>query len=148
MKPWLRFLCLSAAILASCDAGPKSSSGFRLPEGDVQAGQACFVQLGCVRCHSVAGVTFEPAVSEREVNVPLGGKVYKVRTYGELVTAIINPSYELAPGQDPETVSHEGQSLMADHNDEMSVKQLIDLVAFIQSKYIEYLPHDYDPYFP
>jgi hypothetical protein len=71
-----------------------------------------------------------------------------VRNYGQLVTALVNPSHEVAKGYPPEVVAPGGVSLMADANDVMTVQQLIDLVAFLQSKYEKYLPEDYEPYFP
>ena len=54
----------------------------------------------------------EPAV-EREGDIHLGGKVYRVRTYGELVTAVIHPSHDIAKGYDEEeVVSATGESLL------------------------------------
>ena len=141
-------LALVPLILMGCDPGPKSPRGFRLPDGDAEVGQAVFQQLGCVGCHSVEGTEFEDTASERIIDVRLGGKVLRVRTYGELVTAIINPSHDLARGYETEAISSAGKSLMADYNASMTVQQLIDVVSFLQSKYQEYLPDDYDPYFP
>ena len=77
----------------------------------------------------------------------LGGKVLRVKSYGELVTAIINPSHDLAKGQPTEKVSKEGKSLMTNFNDVMKVSQMIDLVAFLQSHY-EKLEPDYKSYYP
>lgn len=67
--------------------------------------------------------------------VILGGEVRKVRTYGQLVTAVINPSHDLATGYPKDLVQEEGASRMTDFNDVMTVQQLIDLVAFLQSRY-------------
>ncbi len=141
-------LWLAPVVLLGCDPGPKSSHGFRLPDGDVSAGATVFVQLGCVRCHTVEGSEFPEGELGDEVQVRLGGKVLRVRSYGELVTAIIHPSHDLAKGYPTEAVSRDGESLMTNFNDRMTVEQLIDLVAFLQSTYMEYLPDDFDPYFP
>ena len=71
-----------------------------------------------------------------------------MRSYGQLVTAVIHPSHDIAKGYDEaEVVSASGESLMSNFNETMTVQQLIDLVAFLQSTYIEY-QRDYDPYFP
>jgi hypothetical protein len=77
--------------------------------------------------------------------VTLGGEVTRVKTYGELVTSIINPSHRLAQGYPTEEVSAAGESLMALAylNDVMTVQQLIDLVAFLQARY-EVRPPAYD----
>jgi len=79
--------------------------------------------------------------------VTLGGQVTRVRTYGELVTSIINPSHRLAPGYPIEDISRVGESLMALAylNEVMTVQQLVDLVAFLQTRY-EVIPPEYDPY--
>ncbi len=141
-------VCLAALFAVGCSSDPTSPRGFRLPDGTVDAGRAVFVQLDCVACHSVEGTEFPEVTSERSLEVRLGGKVNRVRTYGELVTAIINPSHDLAKGYAKEDVSRDGESLMADFNLTLTVQQLIDLVAFLQSTYVQYLPDYYDPYFP
>lgn len=145
---WMSLCCLAPLFLVGCDTGPKSPRGFSLPDGDVTAGQTVFVELDCVGCHTVKGTELGAPAGGRAIEVELGGKVHRVRTYGELVTAIIHPSHDLAKGYDPAEVSRDGESLMSSKNDVMTVQQLIDLVAFLQSTYEEYLPKDYDPYFP
>ena len=139
-------LWLAPLVLVSCAPGPRSAHGFSLPDGDMASGQIVFTQLGCVGCHSVEGVEFDE--SPGAIDVRLGGKVLRVRTYGELVTAVINPSHDIAEGYPTEAVSRDGASLMADYTETMTVRQLTDLVAFLQSTYREYLPDEYDPYFP
>lgn len=143
---WKILLSLAPLVLLGCDSGPKSPRGFRLPDGDPEAGKLVFVELGCVSCHTVEGA--ELPDSSGAIDVRLGGKVLRVRTYGELVTAIIHPSHDLAKGYPVEAISDEGRSKMANFNHQMTVQQLIDLVAFLQASYVEYLPDDYDPYFP
>ena len=124
-----------ALILMACETGPKSASGFRLPDGDIQKGKAVFLELKCHACHTVNGVDLPKTEGAAPVMVRLGGEVYKVRTYGELVTAIIHPSYELASGYNPELIQVNGQSRMPNYNTQMTVQQMIDLVAFLQSRY-------------
>jgi sulfur-oxidizing protein SoxX len=131
MRKSIAFLpCLVA--LAAC--GPESPSGFRLPDGDAAAGRQAFVDLRCYACHEVAGVVVEHL--EPIAQVELGGKTTYVKTYGELVTSIINPSHKIAPPYRESGVP-EGQSLMtyAYLNEAMTVQQLVDLVAFLQPTY-------------
>jgi len=135
------------ALMAACGLqDPKSSTGFRLPDGDVQAGRTAFVQLRCHVCHQVEGIDakFEGTGAAA---VPLGGDTLRVKTYGDLVTSIINPSHRIAPGTDPATVAPGGRSLMenAGLNDIMTVRQLTDLVAFLQTTYQVMPPGPY-PY--
>jgi L-cysteine S-thiosulfotransferase len=128
-------------LLTAACGGPKSGAGLRLPDGDVQRGKAAFLELKCNTCHTVAK-TEMPAPSKDYAYVrvvALGGEVRQVKTYGALVTAIINPSNSLAPGYPKELITKDNQSAMANFNDTMTVRQLIDLVAFLQSRY-EFVP--------
>jgi hypothetical protein len=74
------------------------------------------------------------------VTVVLGGETQTIKTYGELVSSVINPSHKLIRGYPEEEVSQDGKSLMTVYNDRMTVQQLIDLVAFLQSKYEVVVP--------
>ena len=134
--------------LAACGVEPTSARGFRLPDGDPDAGRSVFASRHCVDCHSVEGAEFDATGSEQLLDVRIGGKVLRVRTYGELVTAVINPSHRLTGAYAKEVGTTGGDSPMPDYNQEMTVQELIDLVAFLQSTYTEHLPQDYDPYFP
>ena len=128
-------------LLAGACGGPKSGAALRLPDGDVERGKAAFLELKCNTCHTVAG-TEMPAPSKDYAYVRvvvLGGEVRQVKTYGALVTSIINPSHSLAPGYPKELITKNNQSAMANFNDTMTVRQLIDLVAFLQSRY-EFVP--------
>lgn len=120
-------------VLAAC--GPQSPLGFRLPDGDPAAGQQAFVALRCNSCHEVSGVAVE--YLEGVAHVPLGGQTTAVKTYGELVTSIINPSHRIAPLHRDDGATAEGESLMtfAYLNEVMTVQQLVDLVAFLQPTY-------------
>jgi mono/diheme cytochrome c family protein len=127
-------------VTAGC-GGPKSGAGLRLPDGDVERGKVAFLELKCNTCHTVAK-TEMPAPSKDYAYVRvvvLGGEVRQVKTYGALVTSIINPSHSLAPGYPKELITKGNESAMANFNDTMTVRQLIDLVAFLQSRY-EFVP--------
>ena len=128
-------------LLTAACGGPKSGAGLRLPDGDVERGKAAFLELKCNTCHTVAGTEMpSPSKDYAYVRVvALGGEVRQVKTYGALVTSIINPSHSLAPGYPKELITKDNQSAMANFNDTMTVRQLIDLVAFLQSRY-EFVP--------
>jgi hypothetical protein len=130
--------CLAAILvfgaLAGC-GGRHSPAGFRLPEnGDVERGKAAFVDLKCHACHTVANAELPPPTS---VGAPvrLGGKVPETRTDGYLVTSIIHPSHKVTRAQPIGLLAPEGESHMPDLTREMTVRQLIDLVAFLQASY-------------
>jgi hypothetical protein len=135
MRTFLVTITFFSLLLSACDRGPKAAAGFRLPEGSVDRGMAAFVELKCNDCHTVAGVKLPPPDKAPAVIVTLGGETPRVRTYGELVTSVINPSHRLARGYAPELIQADGQSRMPDYNEVMTVQQMIDLVAFLQSRY-------------
>ncbi|MEI6105405.1 MAG: cytochrome c [Opitutae bacterium] len=140
MKNYL--LVFSAAVLfaliVGCDLGPKSGRGFVFPEGNIARGQKAFVELNCYKCHRVDGVADlpAPAVAPEKV-VLLGGKVLHVRTYGELVTAVIHPNESLTvrpPGLEVKN------SPMPYVNETMTVTQMLDIVTFLQPRYTQLEP--------
>lgn len=147
MEARILALLAVALVLMACAPSPESARGFRLPDGDAAAGQATFVRLQCHGCHQIVGVELPEFMGTTPLadKVTLGGEVTRVKTYGELVTSIINPSHRLIKGYPRDQVSRDGESLMTVYNDWMTVAQLIDLVAFLQSHY-EVVPPDYEYY--
>jgi mono/diheme cytochrome c family protein len=140
---------LACLLCLACVPDPKSPEGFSLPDGDPQRGQATFVRLQCHACHTVSGIEFEKLESAGEPIVALGGVTPRVRTYGDLVSSIINPSHRFARGYHEDEIKAEGDSKMRLYNDQMTVTELIDLVAFLQSHYEvrAYQPTPYMPYY-
>jgi hypothetical protein len=139
----LRFCTFTLVVfLVGCAAKEKE---FTLPPGDAEQGQAAFVTFRCFDCHVVDGVDLPPGEEQGQVLVKLGGEVDRLRDYGDLVTAIVNPSHRLAKGYTPSFVSDEGKSRMTVYNDVMTVSQLIDIVAFLQAHY-ELRPYEPTPY--
>ena len=124
-----------ALSLGACDEDKMMSErGFRLPDGDANAGRDTFIYMQCNQCHTVKGEDLPP-IPGSEPYVELGGTVTHVRTYGELVTSIVNPSHKLADGYAKELVSEDGVSNMYVYNDYMTVQELTDLVRFLQPHY-------------
>ena len=132
-------LAVAVACLSACDTGPTGSAGFTLPEGDVERGKAQYIALQCNACHenqAVPQLVSEIyAGSSAPISVVLGGKAARIKTYGELVTSIINPSHRIAHRMSEGVSDDSGESLMIDYNSVMTVSQLINLVAFVQSSY-------------
>jgi len=91
----LLILSLCAALLAACSPPPESPKGFRLPDGNPESGRQAFLDLQCHACHKLPGEQLPEISIAAPVSVMLGGPVSRVKTYGELVTAIINPSHKL-----------------------------------------------------
>ena len=136
----LIFAVVLLTATSGCTRTPESAAGFRLPDGDQIAGRQQFIDLQCHQCHSIPGETFPEILNVDPPDVVLGGDVTRVKTYGELVAAIINPSHKLAKGYADEEVSEGGVSRMRVYNDVMTVKQLTDLVVFLQPHYKVVVP--------
>ena len=92
------------------------------------------MQLGCNSCHAVSGVDLPGPTVQPPVPVVLGGEVDSKLSDAYLVTSMIYPSYQLAP-YPKNQIAVNGVSRMPGHADNMTVRQMIDIVAFLQSHY-------------
>jgi L-cysteine S-thiosulfotransferase len=133
------------AIAGGCSGG-RSSAGFHLPPGGNAAdGKTAFVTLGCPACHSISGLDLPRPAAPSPVPVVLGGTVNHLPGDGQMVTSIIYPSYQLAryPARD---IPASGHSRMPHYADRMTVRQLTDIVAFLQAQYTARPPAPLTPY--
>ena len=127
---------LLAAAAAGCGPAHKSARGFHLPDGDPARGRQALVELRCTACHTVYGETDLPApVADPPVPVQLGGVVTGVRTDGALTASIVQPSHRIRNGDVPGQVRSQGLSRMGDFSEAMTVRQLVDIVAYLQTRY-------------
>ena len=137
----LALLLVSLVALSACDPQARmSSKGFRLPDGDAQAGREGFLYMQCHQCHSIKGESLPGIPGQKPPYVELGGTVTQVKTYGQLITAIINPSHKLASGYAKEVVAEDGESRMYVYNHHMTVQELIDIVMYLQPHYDVVVP--------
>ena len=123
-------------LLAACDIGPNSGRGFSLPEGNADRGRATFVELECNSCHSVGDIEHIAASEAPDLHIKLGGETTVIKTYGDLVTSVINPSHKIVQRYSKQKVfTGEGESKMVAYNEVMTVQQLVDLVTYLESHY-------------
>jgi hypothetical protein len=142
-KTFRLFTALSIfAGLATFAGCTPEGRGFKLPDGDIASGKATFVDLACNDCHSVADIE-QAAGSDSGLNIRLGGPTNSIKTYGELVTSIINPSHVVKRRHPPQPVEVEGKSAMRPYNEVMTVDQLVNLVTFLESVYELRVPPGY-----
>lgn len=140
MKRMTVLIFAALGLAAGCTGDRMSEKGFSLPEGDETRGRDAFLYMHCHECHFIEGLDLPPVPLADPPFVELGGEVTRVKTYGELVTAIINPSHKLAPGYPLDEVSVEGESIMPVYNGFMTVQELIDIVMFLQPHYEVQVP--------
>lgn len=145
----LKLLMVGLFAISACDQDAvMSQRGFRLPDGDPEAGREAFLYMQCHQCHTIKGEELPMIPGQEPPYVELGGMVTKVKTYGELITAIINPSHKLATGYAREVVADDGESKMYVYNDHMTVKELTDIVMFLQPHYDVVVPNFRYPVYP
>ena len=147
----LLFIVAIGSFLVSCENSEQKTQakGFRIPEGDVVVGRTLFKELQCYGCHSIAGIEMpKDGPNVYEDKIPLGGTSYHIKSYGELVTSIIDPSHSIASSYLASLPDEEKKgkvnSPMVVYNEDMTVQELIDLASFLHSKYVlEERPLDY-----
>lgn len=127
-------------LAAGCEKNLKSTRAFALPAGDIANGKTAFVTLKCTRCHTVAGVELPPPPEPTKPTLVLGGAVVQLRTYGDLLTAIIHPGYTRSETLPMTQWRAKTPPPMRPVNDVMTVQQMIDLVAFLQPRYTQLEP--------
>jgi hypothetical protein len=127
-------------VLASCATHPDYATQFRFPVewGSIAEGQATFVDLECHQCHTLDGVDLPPYEGESPVTLELGGTIVYAKTYADLVTSIINPSHVVSDEYLSTLPSdaRRGTTTIMSFKDQMTVTQLIDLVIFLNSRYV------------
>jgi hypothetical protein len=131
------FVSMPAVLVSGCGFTP--TFGFPIEEGDIDAGRQAFIDHQCHACHSIAGVRLPALAGAAGVMLELGGETIFVRSYAELVTSIINPDHvvseEYRDRQLLEGALPLESPMPMPHIDNMTVRQLIDLVAFLDSRY-------------
>jgi sulfur-oxidizing protein SoxX len=134
------------ALVAGCASG--ALFGFPIEQGDIAAGRQAFLDHRCHQCHSIADERLPPLAGADRPILELGGPTTMVRSYADLTTSIINPSHAISERYRDEQLLLNTEipldSPMPRPNiDTMSVRQLIDIVAFLDSKY-RLVVEDYD----
>jgi mono/diheme cytochrome c family protein len=144
-QPTVTILAMALAALAG---GCQSNLRFSLPAGNAAAGKEVFAKYRCADCHVIAGMDNLRAGLEPQMTLPLGGETDSIQTYDDLLAAVVNPSHVISKKFPGVKVSEGGQSRMPNHNDVMSVTELVNLVTFLQSQYTlkEFEPYPYPDY--
>jgi len=125
------------ALVVGCSYTP--IFGFPVDEGDIAAGRQAFLDHQCHQCHSIAGVTLPPLAGANPPILELGGPTTSIKSYAELMTSIINPNHAISQRYRDQlrldAVVPLESPMPRPNIDTMTVRQLIDIVAFLDSRY-------------
>lgn len=132
-------------LIAGCANG--LLFGFPADEGDIAAGRQAFIDHHCHQCHSIADERLPPLAGADRPILQLGGPTSIVRSYADLTTSIINPNHAISERYRNQQLLRTELPLESPMPtpslDTMTVRQLIDIVAFLDSKY-ELTVEDYE----
>ena len=129
---------LAGALAAGC--AYDRSFGFPIEQGDVEAGRQAFIDHQCHQCHSIAGTTLPELAGASAPVLVLGGETTTTRSYAELMTAIINPNHAISERYREQLRANSqvplDSPMPTPQIDNLTVRQLVDLVAFLDSRYV------------
>lgn len=100
-----------------------------LPQGDPEAGRVAFTTLPCSKCHAVAGDETLPH-PQSDTPGPTLGPYQADQAASRLGMSIFSPSHEITAVVRGST---DGVSPMPDLTNTITVRQFVDLIAFLQS---------------
>jgi L-cysteine S-thiosulfotransferase len=134
------------ALVAGC--ATSSLYGFPIDQGDIAAGRQAFLDHRCHQCHTIADERLPQLAGAERPILQLGGPTTVVRSYADLTTSIINPDHAISERyRDQQLLLNTEiplESPMPMPNiDTMTVRQLIDIVAFLDFKY-QLVVEDYE----
>ena len=107
---------------------------FTLPPGNVVEGKQLFTELECYKCHEIKGEKF-PAVSEGDKGVgPELSQMAGLHPAEFFAESIVNPNAVLEE-KDKEKgfLADDGTSKMPSFSDVLTVQQVADLAAYLNS---------------
>ncbi len=133
-------MSLILLLVSGCRIYPDHATDFRFPiqRGDIERGRQAFVDLGCTQCHVVDGVDLPDYEGTRPFTIQLGGELIYAKTYGDLATSIVHPDHVISERYLEQLPKEERGSVTTSpmyFNEDMKVTELIDIVAFLNSRY-------------
>ena len=135
--------------LAAC-SGDKPVKGLIMPAGDVAQGEQVFVDFNCHACHTIPGIELPEVKDQLPFEVVIGGEMLRVRNHGELLTAVVNPDQAICMSYRA-MMAREGREVLMSpmpyRGEDMTVAELIDLIAFLNAQYVKLQPQYYSGYY-
>ena len=147
---YIALFTVTLGVLSACSDEGKPVKGFVLPGGDIAQGEQVFVDFNCHGCHTIPDMEFPDVDFAPPFILEIGGEVYRVKNYGELLTAVVNPDHIISPKYIAmlEKANREAViSPMPYYGEEMTIAELLDLVAFLHAQYTRLQPQYYRGYY-
>lgn len=126
------FLGWIGYLFAGRDEGMAPADGFFLPKGSAEDGRKAFNHLKCSACHWAANDMQVPDPITAKAGPMLGPK-QAAYAPGWIANSIVSPSHTIARNSEPGKTEGGELSRMPDFSQTMTVRELIDLIAYIQS---------------
>jgi len=130
---WKLFTVLSLFFLANC-----SNQELFIPDGNPATGKIVFSNHQCYSCHEVEGENYPAPTAITPTYVSFGQGEIGSRAY--LMESIIAPSHRFASPRPPagqsvndQNIRSGAKSRMRDYSKEMTVREMLDLVAYLES---------------
>jgi len=139
------FMMFSSTTAGPIDPQIPSRWVFTLPKGDPTAGEKAFVKMQCFSCHKITGKTFTntevqtgnigPEFTPGYAKVPAGYLAESIINFDRFIPhANFRISYMSLEAFKPVAGDvYPTNSRMASYNDIMTVREMIDIVAFLKS---------------
>ncbi len=141
---------IALLALSACSGESKPVKGFVLPPGDIAQGEQVFVDFNCHGCHTIPEMEFPETEFEPPFILEIGGEVYRVKNYGELLTSIVNPDHIITPKYIAMLEKAEREAIISPmpyFGEDMTIAELIDLVEFLHAQYTKLQPEYYRGYY-
>ena len=141
---------ITLLAVSACYENGKPVKGFVLPKGDLAQGEQVFIDFRCHGCHTIPDVEFPDVDFTPPFILEIGGEVYRVKNYGELLTAIVNPDHIISPKYIAMLEKAEREAVISPmpyFGEEMTIAELIDLVEFLHAQYTRLQPQYYRGYY-
>ena len=139
MVRWMLRVTGVVIVSVMAGAGPTAQEydmlGFPAPRGDAAAGRAAFLTLRCATCHQVTGETGLPTPTA-VTRAPDLGPALVDASRSNLAGSIVVPGHRVSQALPPverRQICASGGSPMGDYTDTMTIRQLVDLIAYLQS---------------
>ena len=142
---------LLAVVISGCTVESPPVKGFVMPDGDVALGEQVFVKYSCHGCHTIPGVDLPVIEPQPEWILEIGGDVYRVKNYGELLTSVINPTHVVSQeyiNKLENVNSRDEGTPMPYYGDAMTITEMVNLVSFLQAQYSKLMPDFFQSYIP